>query len=103
MTTATAAATHAVEFPGSAHPPLRLAAGAALLEHLTIENSPVLFGCRNGICGTCAVRVEARRGGLAPPGPDEADLVALVCPGAADVRLACQLHVTADLRIAPAT
>ncbi|MBC6436085.1 2Fe-2S iron-sulfur cluster binding domain-containing protein, partial [Nostoc sp. HG1] len=28
-----------------------------LSEHLTIQNSPVLFGCRTGICGTCLVEV----------------------------------------------
>ncbi|MEL6495801.1 MAG: 2Fe-2S iron-sulfur cluster-binding protein, partial [Cyanobacteria bacterium J06623_7] len=29
-----------------------------LAEHLTVENSPILFGCRTGICGTCLVIIE---------------------------------------------
>ena len=89
-----------VEFPGSPHLPLRLATGARLLDHLSIENSPVLFGCRTGICGTCAVHVEVLAGALAAPDGDEAELLALVHPGDATVRLACQLELTADLRLA---
>ena len=93
--------TFAVRFGGFVHPPLRLAGGARLLDHLDIENSPVLFGCRTGICGTCAVHVEVLEGTLAPPDHEEAELLALVRPGDATVRLACQLVLTADIRVAP--
>ena len=93
--------TFAVRFR-SAHPPLHLASGARLLDHLDIENSPVLFGCRTGICGTCAVHVDVLDGVLAPPDRDEAELLALLRPGDATARLACQLVLTADIRVAPA-
>ena len=95
------AETFVVRFPGATHPPLHLGVGASLLDHLDVGNSPVLFGCRTGICGTCAVRVEVLQGALAPPEPDEAELLALVCPGDTTVRLACQLALTADIRLAP--
>jgi ferredoxin len=92
-------ATFVVSFE-SGHPPIRLAAGARLLDHLDIENSPVLFGCRTGICGTCAVRVATLQGELVPPETEEAELLALVCPGDASARLTCQLSLTADVRLA---
>ena len=49
---------HAIEFPNTRYKPVSLPAGAKLSEELTIINSPVLFGCRTGICGTCLVQIE---------------------------------------------
>lgn len=97
----TAPETFVVAFPGSAHPPLRLTGGASLLDHLTVDNSPVLFGCRAGICGTCAVRVGVVAGELAVPETEETELLDIVCPGEKAARLACQLRLTADIRLAP--
>jgi ferredoxin len=86
----------------SGHPPLRLPQGANLSEHLTIENSPVLFGCRTGICGTCRSSVQVLNGGqLEPQSEDELNLLGIVCPGHPTARLACQINLTADIKIAP--
>ena len=91
-----------VHFGTSSHPPIRLARGANLSHHLTVENSPVLFGCRTGICGTCLIRVEILHGGsLARPEPDEAELLSILCPGEPGARLACQLTLTAHIRVVP--
>ncbi len=43
---------HVVQFEGDSHAPVLLPEGEALSHALTIQNSPVLFGCRTGICGT---------------------------------------------------
>lgn len=86
----------------SGHPPVRLSRGANLSEHLTIENSPVLFGCRTGICGTCRSSVQVLNGGrLEPPSEDELNLLGIICPGYPTARLACQINLTADIKIAP--
>ena len=83
------------------YPPLRLSRGMNLSEHLTIENSPVLFGCRTGICGTCRIGIEVLNGGrLNPPGEDETNLLDIICPGNPTARLACQINITADIKIA---
>ena len=86
-----------VTFAGDTHPALCLPRGARLSEHLTVRNSPVLFGCRTGICGTCLSRVS---GAIPPPSPDEAEVVDLLAPGEPGLRLLCQVELTADIRVA---
>lgn len=91
-----------VRFESAAFAPLRLPHGSRLLEHLTIENSPVLFGCRAGMCGTCLIRVEPTDGGaLGAPGEAEVELLEIIAPDEPRARLACQLVLTADVRVAP--
>jgi len=79
----------------------RLPRGAALSEVLTLDNSPLLFGCRTGICGTCLSRVDAKGGTLAPPTEDEKDVLDLLCPNEPKARLACLIKLSADLTIEP--
>ena len=89
-----------VAFPGTAFPSVELPDLASLSEQLTVENSPLLFGCRSGLCGTCLIEVEetgAER--LEPPSPDEAETLAIYAPGNVRARLACQIHICANLRV----
>jgi ferredoxin len=90
-----------IDFGSAGAPRARLPRGTNLSEALTIENSPLLFGCRTGICGTCLSRVEVRRGELAPPTADEKDVLTLLCPNEPKARLACQIRLSADLSIEP--
>lgn len=91
---------HWVRFCSSKHPAVRLERGAALSEHLNVVNSPLLFGCRTGICGTCLSEVvSVENGALTPATPDEQELLDLIAPGAPRARLACQLELLADLTI----
>jgi ferredoxin len=91
-----------VRFEG-AYPALHLPRGSRLLDHLTMENSPVLFGCRAGVCGTCLIRVEPTGDGvLGPPAAAEVELLDIIAPGEPRARLACQVVLTADVRVAPA-
>lgn len=69
-------------------------------EHLTIENSPVLFGCRTGICGTCLIEVEEeQRGTLPVPEADEKEMLEIIAPDIGRARLACQIELCADITI----
>jgi ferredoxin len=89
-----------VSFSGATHPPVTLDCGAVLSEHLTIANSPVLFGCRTGICGTCLIEVEEEQNGqLRAPSVEELELLDIVAPDLARARLACQIALSADIRI----
>ena len=87
--------------PASAKPPVRLPAGKALCDLLTAANSPMVFGCRNGVCGTCLAKVTARGGVLAPPDGDERDVLEMLCPDEPLARLACRVRLTADIVIEP--
>jgi ferredoxin len=91
-----------VRFGRTRHGAVALPRGASLAEHLTVDNSPLLFGCRTGICGTCVVRVRVLgTTPLAPPGDEEAELLQIICPGEPQARLACQLRLTTDIDVAP--
>lgn len=82
-------------------PPVRLPAGKDLSEALTVQNSPILFGCRTGICGTCLSKVTVRSGTLPPPDQDEKDVLEILCPNEPKARLACRIRLSADLSIEP--
>jgi ferredoxin len=82
--------------------PVVLEEGSNLSEHLTVRNSPILFGCRTGICGTCLIEVsEEKNGKLHARTEEEEDLLPLIAPGNPAARLACQICINADIRIRP--
>lgn len=92
--------THRVEFPGTAFAAVELPDLASLPLHLTVLNSPLLFGCRSGLCGTCLIEVEPCGGeAVVPPGAAEVEALAIYAPGNPQARLACQLPLTVDVRI----
>ena len=89
-----------ISFVPATHPPVRLKRDAILSEHLTIENSPVLFGCRTGICGTCLSEIVSQGNGQLPePSVDEQELLDIIAPDTQQARLLCQIAICADLQI----
>ncbi len=89
-----------VRFADSDKPPLRLAAETNLSEALDVHNSPILFGCRTGICGTCAVEVVAEHGEpLHPRTADEDEYLSAMAPDRPKCRLACQIRLNTNLTI----
>ncbi len=87
-----------ISFPGTAYPPISLPPDENLSEHLTIQNSPVLFGCRTGICGTCLVEA---KGDMAAAKPDEQEMLDTLAPNHPHARLACQIEFTGQVEISP--
>lgn len=85
-----------INFPQSNYQPLTLERHEKLSEHLTVQNSPVLFGCRTGICGTCLVVVE---GDIPPASEEEKEILEIFAPGNEQARLACQIDLTNDIEI----
>lgn len=85
-----------VDFPGTRFAAVDLPDGAELARHLDVHNAPVLFGCRTGVCGTCAAVVE---GALPPPSDDEREVLDVEWEGVAGARLLCQLRPRADLTV----
>jgi ferredoxin len=86
-----------VYFPDTPFTPIVLEKFQSLCEHLTIQNSPILFGCRTGICGTCLVTV---RGNIPPADQAEQELLDVLAPNTPNARLACQIQLTADIELA---
>jgi ferredoxin len=90
---------HKIEFTGTAFETVELPDTAYLADYLTAVNSPVLFGCRSGICGTCLIEVESVNGSLAMPDELEAETLSLYAPQNPKARLACQLSLTACITL----
>ncbi len=90
---------YTITFVDSHKAPLCLTKGVVLSEQLDAINSPILFGCRSGICGTCLCEVEVDNGGLSKPSDDEQEALALYAPDNPKARLACQLTVEADISL----
>jgi ferredoxin len=85
-----------IKFADSRFDSIEMTAGQPLAEVLTVQNSPVLFGCRTGICGTCVVGVA---GNVDAASQDELEILALYAPDHPRARLACQLLVRGDVVI----
>ena len=79
-------------------PPVRLAKGVELSEYLTVQNSPILFGCRIGICGTCAVELVEDQG-QHPRTENESEYLEALCPEDPTYRLACQMKACANVKL----
>jgi ferredoxin len=93
---------HEISFgPSALKPPVRRPAGKLLCDVLEPRDSPVVFGCRNGVCGTCLAEVSAAAGTLAPPDADERDVLDMLCPDRPAARLACRVRLSADLLVVP--
>jgi len=85
-----------IQFPQTNYQTIELENNQNLAEHLTVENSPILFGCRTGICGTCLVIIE---GDIPPPLEEEKELLEILAPENPKARLACQIQLTNDIKI----
>lgn len=85
-----------ISFPGTNYPPISMQPHQNLSEHLTIQNSPVLFGCRTGICGTCLIEAI---GDIPAAKADEMEMLDALAPNVKNARLACQIDITDNLEI----
>lgn len=88
-----------IEFPGTDFPAQELPERACLPLHLNVQNSPLLFGCRSGLCGTCLIEVENAETVAMPPTAAESEALEVYAPGNAKARLACQLVPIGDLQV----
>ena len=88
---------HTVAFVDDGHEAVQVPPGKVLSEDLDVKNSPVLFGCRTGICGTCVVEVIEGADKLEPPDEDELEILELYADGLENARLACQIDVQTDI------
>ena len=89
-----------ISFTDSKYPDVELDENDELSETLTAKNSPILFGCRTGICGTCLIQVhEEGPEPLHSRTNDEVDFLEELYPGNKSYRLACQVRVNTNVKI----
>ena len=88
-----------LEFSSSDKTPLDLKDDVCLPDYLDPDNSPILFGCRSGVCGTCLVEVDNGAENCTPAAPEEMELLALIADGRPKARLACQLRCRGTVRL----
>ena len=90
-----------ISFTDSKYNSIELNEGSELSENLTIQNSPILFGCRIGICGTCLIKVDDESSHpLHERTMNEKEYLEGLYPGNSKVRLACQIKINSNIKIA---
>jgi len=93
-----------VSFPETKYEDILVEKDQNLAECCSIDNSPIMFGCRTGICGTCLVFVT---GDILPVSEMEREVLETIVPDRipshipdiAQPRLACQLELTNNIAI----
>lgn len=88
-----------ISFKDSELPPVEAEKDKNLSEQLTVQNSPILFGCRTGICATCIVSVSDIETTLEPAGEEELEVLEMIAPGRKDIRLACQIKPNCSMTL----
>lgn len=88
-----------ISFTDEKFEPVELPDQACLSEHLTAKNSPILFGCRIGICGTCIVEVVSGENDLCERTENEKEFLDAIVPDKKECRLACQVNINTDIKV----
>ena len=70
--------------------------GYALIDMCEDHDTSILFGCRDGACGACMVKVLKGADKLSPMKDDEKDFLETMA-AEEDERLACQCKVHGDV------
>lgn len=72
--------------------------GASFVDVVEASGADVTFGCRNGTCGTCRIRVESGFENLSPAAREERDFLESIEAGPKE-RLGCQVCVQGNCTI----
>jgi ferredoxin len=70
--------------------------GVNFLELCENEDTSILFGCRDGACGACLVKVLEGSENLSPMKDDERDFLETLA-AEPNERLACQCQINGDI------
>lgn len=73
--------------------------GANLSQSTDITTTPVLYGCRTGICSTCLINITKGSENITTPTPDERELLSIIASDKPSARLACQFQIRGDIEL----
>lgn len=77
---------------------IEVADGYALIDLSDEHDTSILFGCRDGACGACMIKVVSGAEHLSPMKEDEKDFLQTMA-ARPDERLACQCKLLGDVTI----
>lgn len=77
---------------------LEVPKNAPIIDICEEEETSILFGCRDGACGACLIRVVENPENLSPKEEHETDFLETL-DARPDERLACQCKVLGDVKI----
>lgn len=86
-------------FPATEYLPCEMPENSNLADELNASNSPVLFGCRTGLCGTCLIEILDSDGKLNIPNEIEEEALSIYAPNNQKARLACQIRLQSNISI----
>lgn len=72
--------------------------GYALIDMCEEHDTSILFGCRDGACGACMIRVLEGQKNISPMQDDEKDFLETMA-AQPNERLACQCRIFGDVKI----
>jgi ferredoxin len=72
--------------------------GVELSKQLDSSNSPILFGCRTGICGTCLLVVEEGKENCNERTEDEEEFLEIVSDDP-NARLGCLVKCSGNVKV----
>ena len=78
---------------------VEVASGQSLTDICDQYPTSLLFGCRDGACGTCLIEVVEGIDHLDAVTEVERDMLTVMAEGNQQARLACQCTVRGDIRI----
>lgn len=73
--------------------------GSSLTELIQKNGWPIPFGCENGICGTCLIKISEGAANLNEPNEHEAQTLKAMGKADGMHRLACQCRINGDMTI----
>lgn len=77
---------------------IQVSNNAAIIDVCENEDTSILFGCRDGACGACLIRVLENPQNLSPMDEQERDFLETMA-ARENERLACQCRVSGDVTI----
>lgn len=76
---------------------IETAQGTLLKDVARDKGWPIAFGCEDGVCGTCLVKIESGKENLNPMEEKEDQTLEMMCMKDGEHRLACQCKVNGDV------